>query len=180
MATKKEVSKTKKAAKVPAPAGAEWSFAPFMDLRQRMDRMFDEMMGDWHMPSLRRFDPFAALPNVGERAGLVDVRFDVSSSDTALEITAELPGLDEKDVDVTLSEGMLTIKGEKKSEREEKKKDYHLTERRYGSFMRSFRVPESVDQSKIKASFDKGVLSITMPKRPEAKSKEKKIAVSKK
>ena len=83
-----------------------------------------------------------------------------------LVVEAELPGLDEKDVSVTLNEGVLTLQGEKKSEREEKKDDYHLMERSYGSL--SFRVPDTIDADKAKASFEKGVLKVTIPKRAEA------------
>lgn len=186
-AAKTPVKKTKATAgakKVPAKKTEEFPFAPMMDLRKRMDQLFDEYMHGWpRFPSLARDlwdtsllgEPFARL-----RGEMVDVRFDVSESDQALEITAELPGMDEKDVEVTLSDGLLSIKGEKKSETEEKKKDFHVSERRYGSFTRSLRVPDSVDQDKISAAFDKGVLHLTMPKRAEAKARKKKIAVTKK
>ena len=107
------------------------------------------------------------------------MKFDVSETDDAVEMTAELPGIDEKDIDLTLSDGVLTIKGEKKSEKETKERDYYLSERRYGSFARSMRVPDSVDQDNLKASFDKGVLRVVMPKRAEAKAKKKKIAIGK-
>ena len=102
---------------------------------------------------------------------------DVAEKDHAYEITAELPGLDEKDIEVKQSDGMLTIKGEKKEETEEKKKDFYLAERRYGSFERSFRVPESVNTDKIDATFKKGVLTVVLPKKPESQSKEQKISV---
>ena len=81
-----------------------------------------------------------------------------------------LPGVDEKDVSVSLQEHVLTVSGEKKSEREEEKKGYLMSERRYGSFRRSFRVPDDVDENKITAKFDKGVMSISLPKTASAKS----------
>ena len=104
---------------------------------------------------------------------------DIAEHETAYEITAELPGMDESNIDVKFSDGTLTIKGEKKDEREEKQKDYHLSERRYGSFQRSFGVPDGVDADNIEAHFKNGVLTVTLPKRPEAQKSEKKIAINK-
>ena len=101
---------------------------------------------------------------------------DMTEKDKEFEITAELPGLDEKDVEVKLSNGNLTIKGEKKEEKEEREKDYYLSERRYGSFVRSLPVPDGVMADKVEASFAKGVLTIRLPKTPEAQ-KEKTIPV---
>jgi HSP20 family protein len=92
-------------------------------------------------------------------------------------VTAELPGMDEKNIEVKVSNGDLLIKGEKEEEKEEKKKDYYLQERHFGSFERRFRVPEGVDADKIEASFKKGVLTVTLPKTAEAQKAEKKIAV---
>ncbi|MBS0232194.1 MAG: Hsp20/alpha crystallin family protein [Proteobacteria bacterium] len=102
---------------------------------------------------------------------------DIVEKDNAYEISAELPGLDEKNVEVKVSNGMLSIKGEKKEEKEEKKKDYYLSERRFGSFERRFAVPDGVDTNKIEAVFKKGVLMVTLPKTSEAKAAEKKITV---
>ena len=102
---------------------------------------------------------------------------DVSETDKAYEITAELPGMDEKNVEVKLANGSLTIKGEKQDEKEEKKKDYHMRERSYGSFERSFQVPDGVDADKIEANFKKGVLTVILPKSAEAQKAEKKITV---
>jgi HSP20 family protein len=87
--------------------------------------------------------------------------------------------MDEKDIAVKLSNGTLTIKGEKHEEKEEKKKDYYLSERRYGSFQRSFTVPDGVDEDKIEAAFKNGVLTVSLPKTPEAQKKEKQIAIKK-
>lgn len=177
MANKIEVSKegTKSEAGL---ARAEAGAHPFLALRDQMDRLFDEFMGGWRMPSpsreLFRFEPFQ-MPAWGR--SMVDVRFDVSETDDAVEMTAELPGIDEKDIDLSLSDGVLTIKGEKKSEKETEERDYHLSERRYGSFARSMRLPDSVNQDKIEAHFEKGVLKVVMPKRAEARAKKKKIAI---
>ena len=95
----------------------------------------------------------------------------------AYEITADLPGMDDKNIEVKAVDGVLTIKGEKQEEKEEKKKDYYLQERSFGSFQRSFGLPDGVDQDKIEASFKKGVLIVTLPKRPEAQKPTKKIEV---
>ena len=92
-------------------------------------------------------------------------------------MTAELPGLDEKKVGVKVANGVLTIKGEKHEDKEEKNKDFHMRERRFGSFERALRIPESVDTDKIEASFKKGVLTVTLPKTAEAQKPVKKIEV---
>lgn len=179
MAKPVEISKEKKGKAAPA-APREAVKHPLITLREQMDRLFDDFMGDWRLPSpARELWDFETFPATLWRRGVVDVRFDVSESDQSVELTAELPGIDEKDIEVILSDGMLTVKGEKKAETETKERDYYLSERRYGSFTRSMRLPDTVDEDKIKASFDKGVLKVTMPKRPEAKAKKKKIAISK-
>lgn len=102
---------------------------------------------------------------------------DIVEKDNAYEMTADLPGFDEKNIEVKLQNGSLSIKGECKSEKEEKKKDYHLTEREFGSFERRFTLPEGVDPDKIEASLKKGVLTVTLPKKPEAQKPAKKIEV---
>ena len=104
-------------------------------------------------------------------------RVDVSESETAYDIDVELPGMTEKDIEVTLSDDSLNIKGEKKIEREQKKKNYHVTERSYGSFQRTFRVPNGVDHNKVDAAYSKGVLKISLPKTDVAKSNKRSIAV---
>jgi HSP20 family protein len=172
---KKSVSKTGTAeAKAPAVAEGDWFDASFMELRRQMDRLFDSFAGGWHLPSIAA--PFAA-PHLG--GGTVSLRFDVSESDDALEISAELPGMDEKDIEVSLENGLLTVKGEKKAESERTEKDYYVTERRYGSFRRSFHLPDTVDEDKVQAKFDKGVLRVILPKVAEAKHKARKISISK-
>jgi HSP20 family protein len=102
---------------------------------------------------------------------------DIAETDKGYEITAELPGLDEKNIEVKLANGSLTIKGEKQEEKEEKEKGYYLHERHFGAFERCFRMPEGVDGDKIEATFKKGVLTVTLPKTPEAQKAEKKITV---
>ena len=157
------------------PAPQMWH--PFESLRREVDRLFDDFDGGfWRSPfrrpwldlePLRRAEAaFAKMPAV-----------DVTETDQAYEISAELPGMDEKSIEVKLANGVLTIKGEKQNEKEEKQKDYYLRERSFGSFERSFQVPDGVDGDKIAANFKKGVLTLTLPKSAEAQKAEKKIAV---
>ena len=98
--------------------------------------------------------------------------FDVSETEDAFVVRAEVPGMNAKDIDITLSDGILTIKGEKKHEKEEKKEDYHLVERRYGAFHRSLRIPAGVETGKVDAACKDGVLKITLPKAEEEKAKK--------
>jgi HSP20 family protein len=131
-----------------------------------MDRLFANFFDE---------DRWPALTN-GHRMA---VRWDVAETDDTVKITADLPGLTEKDVDVTLAEGVLTIKGERKTEKksDEKNKHYRRIERSYGAFERAMSLPTDVDESKISADFKNGVLELTLPKKPEAKKKAKKIQV---
>ena len=159
----------------PAPSG-NWT-APFESLRREIDRLFDDFHPfDFRLPSTRSL--FAhELPSLRNAGWSVAPAMDLVEKDKEYEITAELPGIDEKNVEIKLSNHTLTIKGEKKEEKEEKDKDYYLSERRYGSFQRSFQVPEGVDTGKIDASFSKGVLTVKLPKTAEAQKAEKKITV---
>ena len=150
---------TKPAGKPPATTGNDWFGGSLMDLRRQMDRLFDSFTGPWHLPASEPLSAMRAWPESS-----ITVRFEVSETDDGFEISGELPGMDEKDVEVVLDNGMLTVKGEKKAESEQKKKDYYVMERHYGSFRRSFRLPDTVDESKVKAKFDKGVLRVTLPK----------------
>ncbi|WP_425450026.1 Hsp20/alpha crystallin family protein [Virgifigura deserti] len=102
---------------------------------------------------------------------------DVCETDNSLQVKAELPGVDESDIDVELNGDILSIRGEKKSDYEQTEQNYHLVERSYGSFARSIRLPFTVDQDKVDASFDKGVLTITLPKPADAQKLTKKISV---
>jgi len=102
---------------------------------------------------------------------------DVAETKNDLVIKAEIPGIDPKDIDISLSDGILTIKGEKRQEREEKEEDYHLIERSFGSFSRSVQLPKGVQSEKINASYKNGILKVVLPKTEEAKKKEIKIKV---
>lgn len=103
---------------------------------------------------------------------------DIVETPEALTLTAELPGLDRKDVDISVDDGVLTIRGEKADERTTEDKKYHVVERSYGSFQRTFTLPRTVDAEKINAEFGKGVLTVVMPKTVEAKAKGRKIEVA--
>ena len=157
-----------------APAKAE-DWAPFESLRREIDRLFDDFRPfDWRLPS-RVLG--LEVPRSARAEGQVAPAMDLVEKDDAYEITAELPGLDEKNVEIKLSNHTLTIKGEKNEVKEDKQKDYYQSERRYGSFQRSFQLPEGVDADKIDANFAKGVLTVKLPKTAEAKKAEKKITV---
>jgi HSP20 family protein len=142
----------------------------FSAMRNEMDRLFDSFERGWpRWPSL--------LPRGNGEALFPDI--DIHENGQRIMIEADLPGVDEKDVSVTFANGMLTIKGEKKSAREETKENYYMAERSYGAFERSLRLPDTIDEDKIEARFEKGVLKVIAPKKPEAVKAEKKIEVKK-
>jgi HSP20 family protein len=152
------------------------SWNPFESHQHEMDRLIDDLGGGaW--PLLGPRTPMEPPGFAGPRFAMPIPAIDVTENDNAYEIVAELPGMDEKNVDVTLANGVVTIKGEKKEEREEKKKGYYLSERSFGSFARSLRLPDGVDAAKIDATFKNGILTITLPKTAEAKESEKKITI---
>ncbi|MGQ9920784.1 MAG: Hsp20/alpha crystallin family protein [Desulfobacca sp.] len=137
----------------------EWKpFREITRLRSEMDRLWDDYFGSGRK-GLRPTEG-TWLPSV-----------DVSETADKVVVKAEVPGMDAKDIDISLSGDLLTIKGEKKTEREEKEENYHLVERSYGSFSRSLRLPVAVDADKIEATYKQGVLTITCPKKEEAKAK---------
>jgi HSP20 family protein len=141
---------------------------PFRALQTEINRAFETFWRVFPRPSGRAM-PF-------EASGL---RVDVSETDKEIEISAELPGLDENDIDVSLTEDVLTIKGEKKTEKEEKKKDYYISERSHGAFRRSIPLPAGTDRDRVRATFKNGVLSITIPKTEEAQQQVRRIKVGK-
>ncbi len=161
-----------------APASQTRQRHPFYSLRREIDHLFDDFgAGFWRTPSRRSLfdvEPFWRREFTLGTTPAVDV----VEKEKAYEITAELPGMEEKNVEVQFSDGVLTIKGEKQEDKEEKQKDYYMSERRYGSFRRSFQVPDGVDAEKIEANFKNGVLSVTLPKSPETQRKEKTIPVT--
>jgi HSP20 family protein len=152
------------------------AWLPLEHLRHEVDRLFEDFgRGFWRFPFRSPFghEPFWRSEPTWGAAPAVDI----AESDKAYEIAADLPGMSEKDIEVKLTNGGLLIKAHKQEEREEKKKDYYVHERRFGSFERNFRVPEGVETDKVEANFKNGVLTVTLPKTAEAQKAEKKIAV---
>ena len=137
----------------------------FSSLQREIDRVFQDF-GRGGMPALGEF---------GKNA--MAMRVNIAEHDGAVEVSAEMPGCAPEDIDVQLKDGVLTIKGEKKVEKDDKQKDYHVMERSYGMFERSFTLPAEVDAAKVEAAFDKGVLKVTLPKLPQEQSKAQKITV---
>jgi len=155
---------------------ASRAWYPFENLRQEIDRLFDDFGMGFRWPFGRSL--FAAEPLFRREPTWTSMpAVDVVESEKGYEITADLPGMDEKNIEVKVADGVLTMKGERQEEKEEKKKDYYLQERSFGSFQRSFELPEGVDADKIEASFKKGVLTVKLPKKPEAQKPAKKIEV---
>ena len=138
---------------------------PFSLLRREMDSLFDNFFRGFDM------EPFES------RVGVFSPKVDVTESEKEIKISIELPGMDEKDIDVSLQNDMLTIKGEKKEEKEDKGKDYYRMERSYGSFSRTIPLPVEVETDKVEATFKKGVLTIALPKTAKAVTETKKISV---
>jgi HSP20 family protein len=128
--------------------------SPFRELEREMEEML------------------ARFPGWGEREAVWAPAVDMVDHKDELVLRADLPGLDEKDIDVTVQDGTLTIRGERKEEKEEKKEDYYYAERRYGAFARSLTLPAGVEPDKVKAVFKKGVLEVHLPKAKEAKGKK--------
>lgn len=127
-------------------------------LQQQIDRVFDN------------FTTLSGLP-----VGAFTPSMEVAETPQGLEITTELPGIDEKDLEISVADGVLTIRGEKKEEKKEEKKTYRVVERSYGSFERSLALPRSVDTANVNATMSNGVLKITIPKSLEAQAQQIKI-----
>lgn len=170
--------------KAPAPAPApasrlETLWQPLAAFREEMDRLFDNF---W-----RGFGPGRPARRIGAELqplwrfetsfGMAAPAIDVVEAEKEYRITAELPGMDIRQVELSVSDDMLTIKGEKKEEREEKAENYYLSERRFGSFQRSFQLPSGVDRNRVEAKYEKGVLTVTLPKTAEAAARQKKIEI---
>ena len=136
----------------------------FDDMETRMQRLFDDTLANTAMPNM-----IGWLPPT-----------EIVEKEHELILSAELPGVELKDIDLSVDDGILTIRGEKAEERKEgdEARNYHLVERSYGTFQRSFNLPRTIDTAKIQAEFDKGILKIHMPKTPEAIAKGRKIEIA--
>ena len=144
---------------------------PFQSFRTEIDRLFDNFLGGG-FPSLTGLrEGFPSAPQ------MMTPTLDVKENEKEIVVKADLPGMDEKDINLTIHNGVLSLRGEKKSEHTNERENYHVMERSYGSFQRSIRLPETIDEDKAEARFDKGVLTITLPKRPEMVSAQKKIEI---
>lgn len=136
---------------------------PFASLNRELSRAFDDMLTG------RGLAPASVASSA--------LRLDVKEDEKAFHVSADLPGLSEKEVEITFEDGTLTIRGEKKVERDEKGETWHIVERSSGSFARQLALPANIDEDRIEAKFDKGVLTVTLPKLPEEKAKTRKIEV---
>ena len=142
---------------------------PFFTIGKGMNEFLNPLTQDFFENSIIDFRPLKQdrFPKV-----------DISETKDNFLITADLPGIDEKNVNITLDDGIITIKGEKKTDTEDKQGEFYSRERSYGVFQRSFEVPAIIDENKIGASFSNGVLTVKMPKTPEAKKEVKKIPIN--
>ncbi len=137
---------------------------PFRSFFEEIEELFDRFFSDFEIAPLNR-------------EGLFTPRIDFTENDKEYRISAELPGMDEKDIEVLMDEDSLTIRGEKKEDKEEKGKDYYYRERRFGSFTRTIPLPENIDRDKIEAKFKNGVLTLRLPKTAATARNVKKIEV---
>jgi len=145
---------------------------PFWSLRKEIDNLFDDFYHGWAPFSRRAAGPAGRLPATAPALDVIDKK-------TEVKLIADLPGLSEKDINVEVTDSMLTISGEKAEETEEgdKEGERYVSERRFGSFVRRISLPEGIDQEKIDASFKNGVLTVRLPKKPEAQNPARKIEV---
>ncbi|MBF0275162.1 MAG: Hsp20/alpha crystallin family protein [Nitrospinae bacterium] len=141
---------------------------PFLSLQDDMNRAFDNFFKEFKTPSFGSFD------NTFKG---VDLKVNVNENDKDIVVTAELPGVNDKDIDIEIKDNFLVLKGEKKEEKEEEKDNSYYKECSYGSFYRTIPLSMEVDEDKVDASFKNGVLTVTLPKSEEAKQKIKKITV---
>ena len=139
---------------------------PFQWLQQEMNRMFDNFFQDFRLAHFH-----------GDGMGIFP-QLDIREDDNAITVEAEIPGMDAKDIDISVSNNTLTLRGEKKQEKEEKKGNYYHIERSYGTFHRNIPLHCEIESDKVQATFRKGVLTITLPKTPEAQRRTKRIPIS--
>jgi HSP20 family protein len=166
MAIKSLLPSLRKRTETPAKREEEH---PFYSLQREMNRLFDDFFRGFDL------EPFGVLE---DRDAGFSPSIDVRESDAEFTITAEIPGIDEKNVEVLVSDDAVTLKGEKKEEQEDKGKDYYRLERSYGSFHRVIPLPRGINLEKVEAAFKNGVLTVKLPKTEEAQSKGKKIPIT--
>lgn len=138
-------------------------FRDIMVLRDRMNRLFEDLV------SSPKYEESDIIQSTWSPA------VDIYETENELVLTAELPGVEEKDVEIKVEDNTLSLRGERKFEKETREENYHRIERAYGSFYRSFSLPNYVDQEKISAEYENGLLKVHMPKKPEVKPRKVKI-----
>ena len=158
----------------PAPLSPWEGWRP---LREEMNRLFDRFTSGFGFPLAKSLSEGLPMPKFSTSFSMATPAVDLTEEASAYKITAELPGMTEKDIEVAVSGDMVTLKGEKRQEKEDKTENYYISERSYGAFQRSFYIPDGVDRDKIAAQFSKGVLTLTLPKSAEAQKASKKIEV---
>ena len=160
------------ASEASGPAGI-WQ--PVAALRAEMDRILETF---WQSFGGAKPAPLQWPLRFDAAFGSAVPAVDVLENEKDFRIVVELPGLSAENIDIDISDDLLTVKGEKADEREDKANNYRVSERRFGSFKRSFQLPRGVDAEKVEAKFDRGVLTITMPKSAEAASRQRKIEIT--
>lgn len=146
---------------------------PYAQLHRQIDDLFERFFHGWELP----FE--SPMPStLGGSGGMSVPAVDVTETDDELQVTADLPGMTEKEIEVTLDEQSLTLRGEKRMDREEKKRNWHVSERSYGSFQRTIPLPSGLDTSKIRANFKNGVLMVRLPKTQDAKARRRTIQIN--
>ncbi len=151
------------------PVRREDFVSPFLSLQKEINKIFEDFFTDLAPSKWFKDENESFVPSVN-----------VKEKDKEIVVTAELPGMDADDIDISITDDVLTLRGEKKEEKEEKEGDYYYHELNYGSFHRDIPLPAEVETDKVKAEFKKGVLKIRLPKKPEAQRKAKKIQVKSK
>lgn len=141
----------------------------FHSFHKEVDQLFNEFKKGFNLPTIESAS--------GNPAGLLSPKIDVSETEKSLDVAVELPGVEEDDIEVTLTDNILTIKGEKKSEVEDEGKDFHVVERSYGSFQRSLKLPFEASADSVEASFQNGVLKVHLAKPEELEKKVQKISI---
>lgn len=171
------VSKDPKESKESGDVARPGAWHPFDTLRSQIDHLFEDFSrSGLRHPLSRGFSSVEPFWRAGDLTAVMPA-IDIAEKENAYEVTAELPGMEDKDIELKMVNGSMVISGNKKEETEEKKKDYYLSERRYGSFQRAFRLPDGVDANAIEAHFNKGVLKIHLPKTADAMQPERSIPI---
>lgn len=178
---KKSATKSKAGGRKSVPDASN-TVTPLATLREEIDSLFDRFSEQWpNLPNI--FGKGWSYPmaeferRFGDAKLQLTPRVDVTESESQYDIVVELPGMNSDDIEININDDSLTLKGEKRDEIEKKEKNYHIRERSYGSFQRTFRIPGGVENDDIEASFSNGILNIKMPKSEKAKENTRKIPV---